>query len=237
MCGRVIQFAPPRDIAQQFETSGDLPNAAARYNGAPSQDLMVVRHHPKTGMRHVGLLRWGLIPSWAKDRKVAFKMINARCESAATKAAFAPALEKRRCLVPVDGFYEWKSVGKTRQPYAFAMADRRPFALAGLWEWWKDPAGGEEVRSFTVLTTAANALVSPLHDRMPVIVRPENWQAWLSDARAAPELLEPHPADAMISWPVSDRVGSVRNEGPDLLEPVEPLSDPELTRSVQPSLL
>jgi putative SOS response-associated peptidase YedK len=127
------------------------------------------------------VLRWGLIPSWAKDRKVAWKFINARAETVATTGAFKTAFAKRRCLVPVDGFYEWRTVGKIKQPYAIGMADGQPFTLAGLWENWKDPDTGEWVRTFTIVTTASNELVAKLHDRMPVVIAEADRERWLSD--------------------------------------------------------
>ncbi|WP_375459855.1 SOS response-associated peptidase [uncultured Enterovirga sp.] len=170
MCGRVIQARDPTLYTHVVggEPERPVPNTPPHYNGAPGQDYLIGRRHPKTGERTLDVLRWGLIPSWAKDRKVAWKFINARAESVATTGAFKTAYAKRRCLVPVDGFYEWRTVGKVKQPYAIGMTDGQPFTLAGLWENWKDPDSGEWTRTFTIVTTSANDLVAKLHDRMPV---------------------------------------------------------------------
>lgn len=194
-----------------------MPNAPPHYNGAPGQDYLVGRRNPKTGERTVDLLRWGLIPSWAKDRKVAWKFINARSETVRTTAAFKTAYAKRRCLLPVDGFFEWAKVGREKRPYLIGMADGEPFALAALWENWRDPETGEWVRTFTILTTEANELVARLHDRMPVIVLPDDHERWLTDEDPA-DLMRPYPADLMTMWPVSPEVNSVKNDRPELLE-------------------
>jgi putative SOS response-associated peptidase YedK len=150
MCGRVIQARDPTLYTHVVggEPERGLPNTPPHYNGAPGQDYLIGRRHPETGARTLDVLRWGLIPSWAKDRKIAWKTINARSETVATTAAFKKAFAKRRCLVPVDGFYEWRTVGKVKQPYAIGMTDGQPFTLAGLWENWKDPDTGEWVRTF-----------------------------------------------------------------------------------------
>jgi putative SOS response-associated peptidase YedK len=167
-------------------------------------------------------MRWGLVPFWAKDIQVGFANINAKAEGIETKPAFREAFRKRRCLVPLDSFYEWKKLGKERQPYAVALADRRLMAMAGLWESWRSPTG-ERVRSFTIVTTAPNAVLAELHDRMPVILSPNDWPAWLGEAPADPdrlkELLVPYPSGDMIIWPVDKRVGNVKNKEPSLIEP------------------
>jgi putative SOS response-associated peptidase YedK len=167
-------------------------------------------------------MRWGLVPFWAKDLKVGFSNINAKAEGIDTKPAFREAFNRRRCLIPFDCFYEWKKLGKDRQPYAVGLAERRLMALAGLWETWRSPAG-ERVRSFAIVTTAANALLAEVHDRMPVILAPHNWPAWLGESPAVPEqlksLLVPYPAEGMIIWPVDKRVGNVVNKDPSLIEP------------------
>jgi len=168
-------------------------------------------------------MRWGLVPFWAKDLKVGFSNINAKAEGIETKPAFREALQRRRCLVPVDSFYEWKKLGKERQPYAIALADRRLMALAGLWENWRSPAG-EWVRSFAIVTTAPNELCAELHDRMPVILPFEAWPEWLgeqpADTARLKTLLAPYPAAQMAAWPVSPRVGNVKNNDPSLIEPI-----------------
>jgi putative SOS response-associated peptidase YedK len=172
-----------------------IPNAPAHYNGAPGQDYLVARVHPETDDMTLDMIRWGLLPSWAKDRKMAWKMINARAETVTTAPAFKKAFEKRRCLLPVDGLFEWKKVGKEKRPYMTAMNDGEAFTLAGLWENWKDPHSGEWVRTFTIITTDANELVGQLHDRMPVVIAPEDGERWLKGPNPR-ELLSPYPADA-----------------------------------------
>jgi len=198
------------------------PNIPANWNAAPTEDLPVVRYDARAGGRSLDVMRWGLVPFWAKDIKVGFANINAKAEGIDTKPAFREAFDRRRCLVPFDCFYEWKKLGKERQPYAVGLANRRLMAMAGLWETWRSPAG-ERVRSFTIVTTAPNARLAELHDRMPVILAPENWPAWLGEAPADPEqlkaLLAPYPADDMDVWPVDRRVGDVKNKGPWLIEP------------------
>jgi hypothetical protein len=168
------------------------------------------------------MIRWGLLPSWAKDRKLAWKMINARAETVTTAAAFKKAFEKRRCLLPVDGFFEWKKVGKEKRPYMIAMADGEAFTLAGLWENWKDPDSGEWVRTFTIITTDANELVAQLHDRMPVVIAPEDRERWLKGPNPK-ELLKPYPAERMTMWPVSPKL----NFAPTgvLVRPIAPTVD------------
>ena len=222
MCGRVAQRRAPREYESQLKidwTRG-IPNAPPHYNGAPGQDYLVIRVHPETENFTLDLIRWGLLPSWAKDRKMAWKMINARAESVAKMPAFKKAFEKRRCLLPVDGFFEWKKVGKEKRPYMLAMADGQPFTLAGLWENWKDPDSGEWVRTFTIITTDATELVAKLHDRMPVVIGPEDRERWLKGPNPG-ELLKPYPAERMTMWPVSPKLNSPKNDSPDLLEPVE----------------
>jgi putative SOS response-associated peptidase YedK len=167
-------------------------------------------------------LRWGLVPSWAKDARVG--LINARAEEVATKPAFRVALKKRRCLVPADAYYEWRQTGaKTKQPYAIALASGEPIAFAGLWESWRD-AGGDALETFTILTTAANERLASIHDCMPVIVERKDYDRWLdADEKAAPhaDLLHPYAANQVRAWPVSDRVGNIRNNDASLLYPVD----------------
>lgn len=223
MCGRVVQH---RDLKAYAAASGfslagaSLPNAPPHYNGAPTQELLVVRRHPKTGEKRLDLLRWGLIPHWADDPKIGSRLINARGEEVGRTRAFRDAYRQRRCLVPVDGFYEWQKVGKERQPYLITMQNGEPFTLAGLWENWKNPATGEWTRTFTIITTEANPLVRKLHDRMPVIIAPDDQERWLNSGESASDLLRPFPAERMRMWPVSRNVNSPKNDGPELIEPI-----------------
>ena len=188
----------------------------------PAEDLAVVRYDARANQRSLDVMRWGLVPFWAKDIKVGFANINAKAEGVETRPAFREAFARRRCLVPFDCFYEWKKLDKERQPYAVALSDRRLMALAGLWENWRSPAG-ERVRSFAIVTTAPNALLADVHDRMPVILASENWPAWLGERQTGPaelkSLLRPYPAEDMIIWPVDKRVGDPKNKDPSLIEP------------------
>ena len=191
------------------------------WNAAPQSFQPVVRRDPQTGQREAALLRWGLVPSWAKDARIGLKTINARAEDVETKPAFRAALNKRRCLVPADAFYEWKRTGeKSRRPFAIALQSGEPYAFAGLWENWQH-AEGAALESFTILTTAPNSLMEPIHNRMPVIVAPQDYERWLDPAAPLPlDLLRPYSAEEMRAWPVSDRVGSVRNNAPELLNEI-----------------
>ena len=168
-------------------------------------------------------MRWGLVPFWAKDLKVGFSNINAKAEGIEGKPAFREAFQRRRCLVPVDNFYEWKKTATGKQPYAIALADRKLMALAGLWENWRSPAG-EWVRSFAIVTTTPNELCAELHNRMPVVLSADEWSEWLGEEPVDPArlkgLLAPYPAEEMACWPVSTRVGNVKNNDPSLIEPV-----------------
>jgi len=223
MCGRYTIHTDPSTIARAFGVAGPLPNVEPRYNAAPLQQLPVVRFNPETGERRLGLLRWGLVPVWAKDPAIGSKMINARQETVRSSGAFRAAFAKRRCLVPADAFYEWRKLdAKTKQPYAIAMVDRSLFAFAGLWEGWKNLATEQWEHTFTIITGEPNAVTAPIHDRMPAILPPEAWPRWLGEEAAGPEdlaaLLKPFPAEAMTAWPVHRDVGNVRNDRPDLIE-------------------
>lgn len=235
MCGRIVQARDLKAYAQAVGLDlslGELPNAPPHYNGAPTQELLVVRRDPHSGERKLQLIKWGLIPHWAKDRKIAGRLINARAESVASATAFRGAYRERRCLVPVDGFYEWKTIGKVKQPYLIGMKNGEPFTLAGLWENWKDLESGEWTRTFTIVTTQANALVGRLHDRMPVIIAPQDQERWLNAGAEAAELMRPFPAEMMTLWPVSTRANSVKNDDAALLDPVQPAVDAEEGDSV-----
>ena len=218
----------------------ERPNLAARYNIAPTQEVPAVRLEPAeaggAAARHLVMLRWGLIPVWAKDKAIGSRMINARAETVAEKPSFRAAFAKRRCLIVADGFYEWrKEAGANKQPYRAAMADGRPFGFAGLWEHWTDTSDGTRVESCTIVTTEANELLKPIHSRMPVIVDPADFEAWL-DVALAPDgaraLLRPYPAGRMTVYPVSPRVNSVANDDAALIEPLtvtgEPADQPRL---------
>jgi len=225
MCGRVVQKTPMGEIRVLFETVNPVPNAAPTYNGAPTDTLPVVRLDPDV-RRSLDLLLWGLVPYWAKDIKIGARCINAMAETVASKPAFRDAFSRgQRCIVPVDAFYEWKKIGASKQPYAIVGADGLPLAMAGLWERWRDRAGGDTVQTFTIITTTPNELCGAIHDRMPVILPREKWAAWLGEREAdADELrwtiLRPYPAGLLRAYPVGAAVGNVRNNEPALLNEI-----------------
>jgi putative SOS response-associated peptidase YedK len=225
MCGRVRLSSDVSEIKLVFSIPPDrpTPNIAPSWNVAPTDPLPVVRYDARAGERSLDVMRWGLVPFWAKDIKVGFANINAKAEGIESKPAFREAFQRRRCLVPVDNFYEWKKTAAGKQPYAIVLADRQLMALAGLWETWRSPAG-ERVRSFAIITTAPNELCAELHNRMPVVLKPEGWPAWLGEEPAdAPQLkamLAPYPSEEMVAWPVSPRVGNLKNNDPSLIEPI-----------------
>jgi putative SOS response-associated peptidase YedK len=200
-----------------------VPNAAPRYNAAPTDNLAVVRYNPQTRARSLDLLRWGLVPLWAKDPSVGPKAINARRETIASNNLFRDAFERRRCLVPADGFYEWQKRDGRTQPFAI-VPRQGVFAFAGLWERWKNPVDGSILRSFTIVTGLPNELCRPIHERMPVILAKTAWPLWLGEADASPEellaLLRPYPEGLMHAYPVGKAVGNVKNDEPGLLEPI-----------------
>ena len=225
MCGRVRLSSDVSEIKLVFSIPPHrpTPNIAPSWNVAPTDPLPVVRYDPKASERSVDVMRWGLVPFWAKDIKVGFSNINAMAETVGTKPAFREAFQRRRCLVPVDNFYEWKKTATGKQPYAIALADRRLMALAGLWENWRSPAG-EWVRSFAIITTTPNELCAELHNRMPVVLKPDVWPVWLAEesvgAADLKAMLTPYPSAEMICWPVSARVGNVKNNDASLIEPI-----------------
>lgn len=221
MCGRFTLFAPEKELAQRFGIPPAGRSLAPRYNIAPSQPVAAVRAAPEGSGRELVLLRWGLIPSWAKDPSIGNRMINARSESAAQKPAFRSAIRRRRCLVPASGFYEWKRTGSGKRPYFARVRGGAPFGMAGLWERW-EAADGSAVETCTILTTDANGLLAPVHDRMPAIVPPKEYGVWLDPAvtdpgRVAP-LLAPFPEDQMEAWPVSARVNRPTEDDPGLID-------------------
>ncbi len=227
MCGRFTLFASPEQLATLFDLP-EPPILAPRFNVAPTQPVGIVRMNPNTKQREWALVHWGLIPSWSKDPAIGGRLINARAETAPEKPSFRAAFKRRRCLVPTSGFYEWKKVGKGKEPYFIAPADGGVFALAGLWEIWTGPDGGE-LQSSTILTIEANDLMAPIHDRMPLILEKDDWADWLgSGAEDSParlsqlqHLLRPYDPAQMKLQPVSSYVNSPRNEGEQCIEPVE----------------
>jgi putative SOS response-associated peptidase YedK len=228
MCGRAVQAKGviPLAVFSGIDVRDSrVANVPPRYNAAPSQELWVIRQNRETGERSLDLLKWGLVPYWCKEKPKP-PPINAKAETVARLPMFRDAYARRRCIMPVDLFFEWKAIKgeKVKQPYAIGMKDGSPFGLAGLWENWKDPSTGEWVRTFAVLTTAANDLVTTIHDRMPLILRREDFDRWLGIEPDPNDLLRPFPADAMTMWPISTRVNSPRNDDPELLTPMTPES-------------
>lgn len=223
MCGRYANSHPPEFVARLFHTVNALPNIGPSWNIAPTQQAMVVRRHPETGARHLDLLTWGLVPHWTKDPATTKTCaINARAETVASSGMFRGAFVQRRCLVPAEAFYEWKAVEGGKQPYAAARADGQIMAFAGLWGGFRWPDGGV-LRTFAIITTNANAEMARIHERMPVILEPDDWPVWLGEAEGDPAaLLHPAPVGTLRTWPVSREVNAVRNNRAELLEPITP---------------
>ena len=221
MCGRYSLTSPLEAVRALFGFP-EQPNLPTRYNIAPTQDVASVRLG-SDGARHFAWLRWGLIPFWARDPAIGNKMINARCESLAEKPAFRAAFKRRRCLIVADGFYEWKKLPDGKQPYRILRKDGQAFGFAGLWESW-NPRGGEvTIESCTIITTTANAVLTPIHHRMPVILDPDDFELWLDPATPAAELstlLRPAPESLLTQVAVSRRVNNVANDDPSVIEPV-----------------
>ena len=237
MCGRFTQRMTWRELHERLDLIGTPLNLRPRYNIAPSQDVAVVRTADPGSQSGAGIgrtlvmLRWGLIPAWAREPNIGHKLINARSETAAEKPSFRLAYRHRRCLIPADGFYEWKREGKNRQPWLFGLRDGAPFAFAGLWERWtvlqgtplsgslaeRDP--GNAIETCTILTTAANETVAPVHGRMPVILPRDAYDPWLAGEDVP---LTPYPEDDMTAHPVSTHVNRPANDDPRCVEPVAP---------------
>ena len=222
MCGRYTLRTSPQQLGLQFGLDA-VPQLRPRYNIAPTQRVPVVRAAP-SGEREWVELRWGLIPSWSKEPPSGAPLINARSETAASKPTFRAAFRQRRCLLPADGFYEWQKLPTRRQPFHIHRPDGGPFGLAGLWEQWHD-AGGQKIETCTILTTAANELLRPLHERMPVIVAPADYAAWLdpgvTDVAQVEPLLSSAAADELVITPVSTRVNSIVHDDAECLAPAE----------------
>ncbi|WP_426956950.1 SOS response-associated peptidase [Muricoccus radiodurans] len=228
MCGRYFAQRDPDRLAEYYRlnrTERPLPNFAPNWNVAPTQDGPVIRRNPESGERQLDLLRWGLVPHWAKDSKDGARLINARADGVAEKPSFREAFRKRRCLVPADGFYEWLSPAEARskdpkQPFAVALKNGDPMTFAGLWENWKDP-DGNWLRTYSIVTTDAAPKQQPLHHRMPVILPREAWPAWLgeepAEAEALKALLRPCPDEWLAAWPVSKRVNKVSENDASLI--------------------
>ena len=226
MCGRYVSSLPPAALASHLDVeevkADELPPS---WNVAPT-DVVYAAATNKEGVRQLGTFKWGLVPSWAKDPSIGSRMINARAETLLEKSAFKKAFATRRCLIPADGFYEWlKREGKKKQPVFIRRRDGAPMVFAGLWEVWKDRSDpdAEWLRTCTIITTDANPLITPVHDRMPMLLERDAWAAWLDrsndDTASLMDLLVPPPAEVLELWPVGDRVNSVRNNGPELVEP------------------
>jgi putative SOS response-associated peptidase YedK len=231
VCGRFVQASSPARLAEHFHVDevaiADDPTPS--WNVAPRAEVLAIVD--QDGTRRMGRMRWGLVPSWAESPAIGDRMINARAESVTEKAAFRHAFERRRCIIPADGFYEWQVTGGPRkQPMYIAARDRTPLAFAGLWEVWRDAQDPEShwLRSCAVITTDANRTIAPIHDRMPVMLAESEWTDWLDRDAAEPAhltaLLDPAPDDLLVAWPVSTRVNSARNDDASLVEREDPLT-------------
>lgn len=225
MCGRYSLTSPPEAIQRLFRLAPPVPNLAPRYNIAPTQEAPVAGLRKNRDERGLAMLRWGLVPSWSDGPDSRLSMINARAETVRTKPAFRAAFKARRCLVPADGFYEWQAQGsgKPKQPWRIVRRDDAPFAFAGLWEHWEPKEGAEAapIDSFAIIVTEANALLEPIHPRMPVIVQPQDHEAWLTgDPEEAEALLRPFPAEALRAFRVSTRVNRPGNDDPACIAPL-----------------
>jgi putative SOS response-associated peptidase YedK len=220
MCGRFIQCASGAALAERFGLP-TAPVVTPRYNVAPSQSVLAIRQG-ESGQREAVALRWGLVPAWSPEPRTAYSTINARAETVADKPTYRQAFRRRRCLIPADGFYEWRKAGSHKQPYCIAPADGAPLAFAGLWERWE--RDGQVVESCTILVTAANAVIASIHDRMPVILAPQDEARWLDPAVTDPAVLQPLllpcPPQRLRIWPVGTAVNNTRQDGPGLMAAV-----------------
>lgn len=221
MCGRFTLTVSEQELLERYGIQGELSlSHQPRYNVAPMQMVPAVVHDGTTP--RMGLLRWGLVPSWAKDERMASRMINARAETLMERVSFRRLIYRRRCLIPADSFYEWKTVEGRKQPMRVMMRDGRIFSLAGLYDIWVHPASGQRIGTFTIITTQPNQLMADIHHRMPVILDREQEQIWLDREQRDPQtllaLLRPYPPEEMKAYPVSPVVGHVRNDGPECIE-------------------
>jgi putative SOS response-associated peptidase YedK len=220
MCGRFAQRTDPKGLAKSFKVA-EVPGVEPRYNIAPTQEVLGV--YASGDGREMTSYKWGLIPSWAKDTSMGARLINARSETVQEKPAFREAFKKRRCIIPADGFYEWQRTDGKKQPFFFRMRDESPFGFAGLWERWEGE-GGQVINSCAILTTEANEVLRPVHDRMPVILQSDDYELWLDeDMRKldlVKEMLRPYPAKEMVGYSVSTLINSPRNQGAELIEQV-----------------
>lgn len=224
MCGRYVLLPGDVPLEEIFNVAnpdpGSVDRLIARFNIAPSQAILAIVADAE-GKRRMGFLEWGLVPAWAKDPKTVNRSINARAETLTEKPSFRAAFRKRRCLIPASGFYEWKRNGKSKTPMFIKLKSGEPFAFAGLYEIWKASAGGETIKSCTIITTTPNTLMAEIHDRMPAIVQPADYDRWLAHDDSEPlELLKPYDPEAMIAYEVSTRVNGSQLDEPGLIEPV-----------------
>ena len=225
MCGRYFRRSDKQQIADAFRLG--LPTTfeiLPSFNVTPQSFQPVVRLSRETGERELAPMRWGLVPFWARDSKLAYSTINAKAETLATSPAFREAFKRRRCLIPLDGFYEWQEIGpKQKQPFAVSLKSGRLFAVAGLWDHWKDKATGQALETYTIITTDPHALMEPFHNRMPVILKAEDYERWMAPAdpaRLPVDLLRAYPEEEMQIWKVASAVGNVRNDSPELIAPL-----------------
>jgi putative SOS response-associated peptidase YedK len=227
MCGRFAFYSPHEAVVRLFGVAGDAPEIEPRYNIAPTTYIPAVREPPEiaAGGRQLAMLYWGLVPAWAKEKSIGARMINARGETLREKPSFRNAYQRRRCLVLADGYYEWQRSATAKQPYFIRMASGEPFAIAGLWEAWRDPSSGDPLESCTLVTTSPAPTIAHIHDRMPVILSPGDYAEWLdprnTDVERLDRLLAPNTAAPLVAQAVSRLVNNARNQGPRLIEPAD----------------
>ena len=233
MCGRFTSTTPTSELADFFDAETDLPDDDENFNVTPTSDIRVI-HEDENGQRRLDLMFWGLVPSWAESPAMGSRLINARSETVAVKPSFRSAFRRRRCIIPVDGFYEWVQVPERRkkQPVYISARDGKPLAFAGIWETWRskdEPSSNGELRSCSIITGPPNDLIAPLHDRMPMILPRDDWSTWLDPATNQVDelqsLLQPAPESWLQWWPVSMAVNTVRNRDASLIEPSEIVPD------------